>query len=146
MEWYTIGAIDRNLSYYGNRNNGACLPDLDEEVLFCTESFNQQGKDIYFVGKLVEKNGWLCIESGVLPGTLDLTSTTAWARFNKPWTKNNTKLAVAFGTGPQIARLESDTLAKLEKEGYNDIIVFKYQEPCTFDYTWEYVEKNREEL
>lgn len=154
LEWNTINGIDNKLNYRGNIEKGVKLPNIGETVLFCAPSYADEKNDLYISGEIQEREHGLNIvyPTGMYGSVIDGIK---WARFNMPYTKNNTGYGLAYKdeTGkdfsqnhPNIIQVEKEELEQkieeLKVKGCSNIIAFKYIKPCSFDYDWEYIKKN----
>ena len=156
LEWNEIIGIDNNMNYFGNRQNGVVLPEINEEVLFCRSCFYDEDKDMYFSGYIIEGRYCLCLVNSVTGGFIYNLNGIKWARFNKPKTNNNVGYAIAYldeygngciGNTPNIIdvlknEIEQKTL-ELKNKGYSKITVFDYIKPCTYMYDWDYINNNK---
>ena len=156
LEWNEIIGIDNNMNYFGNRQNGVVLPEMNEEVLFCRSCFYDESKDMYFSGYITEGRYGLILVNNITGGTIDDLNGIKWARFNKPKTNNNVGYAIAYldeygngciGNTPNIIdvlknEIEQKTL-ELKNKGYSKITVFDYIKPCTYMYDWDYINNNK---
>ena len=159
LDWKIIKGINNKMNYYGNVENGVELPELNEEVLFCRTNYADDKKDIYFAGYIYSGDYGLELVNPIVGGVEMLTDGVKWARFNKPETDNNIGYAIAYidenGNNfvqdvPNIIAVEKDqietNIEKLTKMGCSDITVFKYINPCTYAYNWEYVLEHKIEI
>ena len=155
LKWFEIKGLDQNLDYEAN-NKDVLLPDLDEDVLFCMTDYKDETKDAYFVGHISEDENGLKLVNSFQNSIEPFMEDIKWARFSKPRTKNNTGYAIAYldkdgnnfqGNIPYIVTVEKDDietkLKEFMEEGYVKITVFSYLQPCTFQYNWNYIEKNK---
>ena len=156
LEWNEIIGIDNNMNYFGNRQNGVVLPEINEEVLFCRPCFYDEYKDMYFSGYIIEERYGLSIVDAATSGTINDLNGIKWARFNKPKTNNNVGYAIAYldehGNGyirniPNIIDVLKNEIeqkiVELKNKGYGKITVFDYIKPCTYMYDWNYINKNK---
>lgn len=156
LEWNEIIGIDNNMNYFGNRQNGVVLPEINEEVLFCRSCFYDESKDMYFSGYIIEERYGLIIVDAATSGTINDLNGIKWARFNKPKTNNNVGYAIAYldnhgndyiSNIPYIVDVSKNEITQkiveLKNKGYSKITVFDYIKPCTYMYDWNYIDKNK---
>lgn len=149
LEWNEVKGYNRHFNYNGNVDNNVKLPKLEELVIICKEDKNF---DSYEVGYLVEGDYGLKFVNRLY--SIDLVDGLKWAYFNKPATKNNLHFGVAFydengenfkDNIPNIIDvgrnkdLLLETVFKLNNKGCSNITTFTFIEPCTYEYTWDYV-------
>lgn len=156
MKWVEVKGLKEGFNYFGQTNNGVKLPDLGEEVLFCRPSYQNKKVDCYFNGVIEERVNGLVLYNKVTCSYDTLVDGIKWARFNKPNTENNIGYALAYkdvngnnylGNVPCMIEivLEDKEIQTqhLKRFGCKQVTCFKFQKPCTYKYTWEYVNANR---
>lgn len=155
LEWKEINGIHNEMSYFGNKNIGVNLPELNEKVLFCLPSYHDNAKDIYFSGYFCERCEGIYLINQVTEGAERIRDGILWARFNEPKTENNVGYAIAYldekgenfkGNIPNIVQVRKseipEKIKELKEKGFSHITPFKFIFPCTFKYDWEYVRNN----
>lgn len=156
LSWKEVKGINNNMNHRGNIDNGVLLPKLNEEVLFCRKSFDNPIRDIYFSGFVYETGSSINVYNSVMGTVETVVDGLKWTRFNKPETNNNIGYAIAYlnenGNNfmpnvPNIVCIEKDEagikVKEFKKLGFSKITVFKYIKPCTFQYDWDYISKNK---
>lgn len=157
MEWFEIKGYNKKMNHYGNMEEGVNLPKIKEEVLFCTQSYYDDSEDIYFSGYIKEGIYGLSIINNVVNGGQIVVDGIKWARFTKPETNNNIGYAIAccdidgrnfkndipfiIDVGKFVDKIE-DKINELIEDGSTKICLFKYIQPCTYKYNWDYVRDN----
>lgn len=155
LEWFKIENYNSNLMYRANVENGVKLPELEEEVLFCGKAYTDESKDLYFSGRLRE-NARGCYVVWPKGDISDKLNGLYWAKFNRPFTENNTRFCIAYldedGHGfnnkyPNIIKCKPNDFLKnyvmLKSKGCSKITYFKCIEPVTFEYDWSYINDHK---
>lgn len=151
LEWFKIENFNSNWIHHANVENGVKLPELDEEVLFCGKRYFDESKDLYFSGWLREDARGCYVVWPRGDSSRELNG-LYWARFNRPFTENNTRFCIAYldedGHGfnnkyPNIIECKPDDFLKkyveLKSKGYSKLTYFKCMEPITYEYDWDYI-------
>lgn len=95
LDWIKIEGYDNKLSYIGNVKKGVNLPNIGETVLFCRPSYVNKKRDMYISGEIEE--GKFGLDLYYSKGdSREIFDGLMWARFNKPYTENNTRYDLAY--------------------------------------------------